>query len=66
MNAAHHIKAFFVNHPLVGMITSLLGGLQAFIETTTPLFQFAAMIIALAIGIYTLLLKRREWNKKDK
>ncbi len=58
------IDYILTNRPEIGVIGSIGGSLQMFVETASPLLQFFGLCLGVAIGVYTLLIKRREYQDK--
>ena len=54
------IKDTLMNHPSIGMGSSLGGSLLPFVETLNPVIQFCGMCIGLLVGVATLILKVKQ------
>lgn len=66
-----HILAYKINHllsdhPEIGILGSVGSFLLSLINNLTPVLQFIALIIGVAIGIVTLMIKWRDWRKGGK
>ena len=51
--------------PELGILSSISGVLQTFLDTSTPLLQFMGLLIGVLIGLVTLVLKLRELFRKN-
>ena len=49
-------------YPILGIISSFGGCILPYIQTLSPIIQFFGMIIGVLIGIFTLLIKIKEWK----
>lgn len=47
-------------HPELGIMSSVSGVLQTFLDTSTPILQFLGLLIGVLIGLLTLMLKIRQ------
>lgn len=56
----HKFVLYLREHPELGIMSSISGVLQTFLDTSTPLLQFLGLLIGVMIGLITLLLKLRE------
>ncbi|MDX2000971.1 MAG: hypothetical protein SFW35_00935 [Chitinophagales bacterium] len=61
----HKFSDFLREHPFFGMASALLASMQAFMDTSTPYLQYLALLLGVAIGFVTLLVKLRELRQKN-
>jgi|TARA_R100001163_G_scaffold64430_2_gene58653 hypothetical protein len=50
-------------YPILGVFSSVGGSMFPLIETLSPVIQFIGMIVGVFIGILTLLIKYKEYQK---
>jgi hypothetical protein len=52
-------------HPILGIFSSFGGCLLPLIDFLSPILQLIGMIVGVFIGIFTLLIKIKEWREHD-
>tara|TARA_R100000808_G_C2067093_1_gene96096 strand:+ start:473 stop:661 length:189 start_codon:yes stop_codon:yes gene_type:complete len=50
-------------YPILGVFSSIGGSMFPLIERLSPVIQFIGMIVGVFIGIFTLLIKYKEYQK---
>ena len=58
----HNMENTLQKHPILGIISSIGVFILPYIEMLSPIIQFFGMIIGVLIGIFTLLIKIKEWK----
>ena len=62
IEALHNMENTLQKHPILGIISSIGVFILPYIEMLSPIIQFFGMIIGVLIGIFTLLIKIKEWK----
>ncbi len=63
MNLIHNLSQTLSKSPEIGVLSSLVATVLPFIESVTPILQFAGLAVGLAIGVLTLAIKFKEYKK---
>ena len=61
----HKFVWYLREHPELGIMSSISGVMQTFLDTSTPILQFLGLLIGVLIGLLTLLLKLRELLRRN-
>jgi hypothetical protein len=60
------VTEYLGRHPFVGASAALGGTASSFVEQIEPLLRVSGLVVGLAIGVITLMIKFREWKQKSK
>jgi len=59
------LETILSKHPILGIFSSFGGCLLPLIDFLSPILQLIGMIVGVFIGIFTLLIKIKEWREHD-
>lgn len=66
METLDNVPAFLQKHPLLGIISGLMGSSLHFINILSPILSFIGLVLGIGIAAITLHLKVLEWKEKRK
>ena len=66
MDTLDNIPGLLQKHPILGILSGLMGSSLHFIEVLSPILSFIGLVLGVGIAAITLHLKLMEWKEKRK